>query len=116
MKKKLKAFIEAENPDIFAVQEVHIAAHPELGRSYPMPGDNATCYEEYKALFVNYDFYASFATTRASGQIVAISKRCEKPHVTYTFDTEKNETTPLHHREGRTIILDFPSVFILDFR
>ena len=111
--KKLKAFVEAENPDIFAVQEVHIAAHPELGRSFPMPGDNTTCYEEYKALFVNYDFYASFATTRAAGQIVAVSKKCEKPHVTYTFDTEKNETTPLHHREGRTIILDFPSVKVV---
>ena len=90
-KKKLKAFIEAEKPDIFAVQEVHIAAHPERGRSFPMPGDNATCYEEYKALFVNYDFYASFATTRAAGQIVAVSKSCEKPHVTYTFDTEKTK-------------------------
>ena len=44
--KKLKAFVEAENPDIFAVQEVHIAAHPELGRSYPMPGDNGMCDEK----------------------------------------------------------------------
>ena len=61
--KKLKAFVEAENPDIFAVQEVHIAAHPELGRSFPMPGDNTTCYEEYKALFVNYEIlvYASYS-------------------------------------------------------
>jgi hypothetical protein len=30
---KFKNFIQVEKPDIFALQEVHIAAHPELGRS-----------------------------------------------------------------------------------
>jgi len=111
-KKKLKAFVETEKPDVFAVQEVHIAAHPELGRSFPMPGDNSDCFEEYKTLFVNYDFYASIATTRAAGQIVAVTKLCERPRVTFTFDTQKNDTT-LHQREGRTIILDFPSVKVI---
>jgi hypothetical protein len=78
-----------------------------------MPGDNATCYEEFKSIFVDYDFYTSLATTRVAGQIDVVSKHCEKPHVTYSFDTEKEVTIPLHHREGRTIILDFPSLRVL---
>ncbi|MFO0000898.1 MAG: hypothetical protein ACK559_07205, partial [bacterium] len=93
--------------------EVHIAAHPELGKSFAKPAGDSACYDEYKTLFTEYDFYASFATTRAAGQIVAVSKRCEKPHVTYTFEAEKEVTISSHHREGRIIVLDFPSMRVI---
>ena len=106
-------YIDRTSPDLISIQEVHLAAHPDVGRSFALPGESQTAFEKLQKALSEYNCYASLATTKYAGQIVAVKKKCEMPNVTYNFQVPVDATTPTHDREGRTIILDFPSVRVI---
>jgi hypothetical protein len=83
----------------------------EKGRAVPHPGDADTL-ADFIGFFPAFTFYASMATTALACQLVGVRKNCETPVVTFNLSvpTEVSENT--HHRHGRIILLEFPSILI----
>jgi hypothetical protein len=56
-------YIERTSPDLISLQEVHLAAHPDFGRSSALPGESQHTYEKLQKSLPVYNFYTSLATT-----------------------------------------------------
>jgi hypothetical protein len=72
-------YIDRTSPDLISIQEVYLAAHPDVGRSFALPGESQTVFEKLQKALSEYNCYASLATTKYAGQIVAVKKKVKCP-------------------------------------